>query len=80
MGTDPNDPAQQDHGQRRDRPDDELDTPFINLSGLRLARVLDDLYHQANANVARITGTTTTSERWRSRSTKRSASVAFQLW
>src|SRR5262245_46448710 len=27
----------------------------------RLARVLDDRYHQANTNVARITGTTTTS-------------------
>jgi hypothetical protein len=31
MGPDPNDPAQQDHGQRRDRPDDELDTPFIGF-------------------------------------------------
>jgi hypothetical protein len=28
---------------------------------LRLARVLDDRYHQANTNVAMITGTTTTS-------------------
>src|SRR5262249_1038690 len=31
MGTDPNDPAQQDHGQRRDRPGDELDTLFIGF-------------------------------------------------
>src|SRR5262245_57949089 len=31
MGPNPNDPAQQDHGQRRDRPDDELETPFIGL-------------------------------------------------
>ena len=29
MGTDPDDPAQQDHDQRRDRPGDKLDTPFI---------------------------------------------------
>jgi len=31
MGADPNDPAQQDHGERRDRPDDELHAPFIGL-------------------------------------------------
>src|SRR5262245_23209758 len=31
MGPNPNDSAQQDHGQRRDRPDDELETPFIGL-------------------------------------------------
>src|SRR5262252_2631654 len=31
MGPDPNDPAQQDYGQRRDRPDDELHAPFIGL-------------------------------------------------
>src|SRR5499427_11036289 len=31
MGPDPNDPAQQDHGERRDRPDDELHAPFIRL-------------------------------------------------
>src|SRR5215467_12816488 len=35
--------------------------PSKDSSRLRLARVLDDLYHQANANVARITGITTTS-------------------
>ena len=29
MGADPADPAQQDHDQRRDRPDDKIDTPFI---------------------------------------------------
>src|SRR6516165_3446067 len=31
MGPDPNDSAQQDHGQRWDRPDDELHSPFIGL-------------------------------------------------
>src|SRR6478672_198383 len=31
MGTDPNDPAEQDHGQRRDRPDDELDTLLVRF-------------------------------------------------
>src|SRR5215471_13592141 len=31
MGPDPNDAAQQDHGQRRDRPGDELHAPFIGL-------------------------------------------------
>src|SRR6516164_6652372 len=35
--------------------------PSKDSSRLRLARVLDDLYHQANATVARITGITTTS-------------------
>ena len=30
MGADPIDPAQQDHNQRRDRPDDKLDTSFIS--------------------------------------------------
>ena len=29
MRADPDDPAQQDHDQRRDRPDDEFDAPFI---------------------------------------------------
>src|SRR5262249_1857042 len=31
MGADPNDPPQQDHGQRRDRPDHELGTLFIRF-------------------------------------------------
>ena len=31
MGPDPNDTAQQDHGQRRDRPDNELHTALIRL-------------------------------------------------
>src|SRR6516164_2197848 len=31
MGPNPNDPAQQDHGQRRNRPGDELHAPFIGL-------------------------------------------------
>src|SRR5271166_2102366 len=31
MRTDPNNPAEQDHGQRRDRPQDELEAPFIRL-------------------------------------------------
>src|SRR6266478_5389531 len=35
--------------------------PSKDSSGLRTARALDDLYHQANPKVARITGTTTTS-------------------
>src|SRR6267378_468024 len=35
--------------------------PSKDSSGLRPARGLDDLYHQANPKVARITGTTTTS-------------------
>src|SRR6516165_1044672 len=35
--------------------------PSKDSSRLRLARAFDDLYHQANPNVARITGTTTTS-------------------
>src|SRR5215469_6611337 len=34
--------------------------PSYDSSGLRLARGLDDRYHQANASVATITGTTTT--------------------
>ena len=33
----------------------------VHYFELRTARGLDDLYHQANARVARITGTTTTS-------------------
>src|SRR5262245_34155440 len=35
--------------------------PSKDSSEPRLARALDDLYHQANTNVAMITGTTTTS-------------------
>src|SRR5438132_4068379 len=35
--------------------------PSYDSSGLRLARRFDDRYHQANAKVARTTGTTTTS-------------------
>src|SRR5438132_4390774 len=35
--------------------------PSYDSSELRLARRFDDRYHQANAKVARITGTTTTS-------------------
>src|SRR5690348_321973 len=35
--------------------------PSKDSSRLRLARAFDDLYHQANPNVARITGSTTTS-------------------
>src|ERR1700756_1945145 len=35
--------------------------PSYDSSQLRLAWALDDRYHQANANVATITGTTTTS-------------------
>src|SRR6476659_5574319 len=35
--------------------------PSQDSPGVRLARALDDRYHQANANVATITGNTTTS-------------------
>src|SRR5277367_5721085 len=35
--------------------------PSYASSSLRLARTLEDLYHQANPRVARIIGTTTTS-------------------
>src|SRR5262249_57687409 len=35
--------------------------PSYDSSRLRVARAFDDRYHQANAKVARITGTTTTS-------------------